>query len=205
MSLADITRKAVIAAISEFNELGTKSFLEKYRYQDARQYFLVYENREYPSKAIAGVAHQFVSANREPLSSSEFSGGENTVVRKLRELGFFIRSKPGNKQSNHSYWWVNHKQTYKSEVLGGYIWSPKHNKDGSYNQTYENLKLTKPGDIVFSYANAKISAIGVVVSRCMDQSRPVEFGKAGDTWSKDGWMVKIKWHHILKFQSIDCE
>jgi hypothetical protein len=23
------------------------------------------------------------------------------------------------------FWWVNHKQTYRQEIGGGYIWSPK--------------------------------------------------------------------------------
>ena len=55
-----------------------------------------------------------------------------------------------------SYWWVNHKQTYTSEVEGGYIWSPKENSNGARNQTYINLTLTTPGDIVFSYAAGKI-------------------------------------------------
>jgi hypothetical protein len=29
-----------------------------------------------------------------------------------------------------SYWWVNQNQTYKAEVKGGFLWSPKVNKDG---------------------------------------------------------------------------
>ena len=30
-----------------------------------------------------------------------------------------------------SYWWVNHKQTYRQETDGGYIWSPKANANGA--------------------------------------------------------------------------
>ena len=26
---------------------------------------------------------------------------------------------------NNKYWWVNHKKTFKQEISGGYIWSPK--------------------------------------------------------------------------------
>ena len=92
-----------------------------------------------------------------------------------------------------SYWWVNHKQTYTSEIKGGYIWSPKENSNGSRNQTYVNLTLTKPGDIVFSYAAGTIKAIGVIESNCQEQIKPSEFGKAGDVWSDIGWGVPIDW------------
>ncbi|WP_374557985.1 hypothetical protein [Aquitalea pelogenes] len=60
------------------------------------------------------------------------------------------------------FWWVNHKQTYKNEVDGGYIWSLKTNSNGGSNQTYLNLPRTSPGDLVFSYAGTFIRAIGVV-------------------------------------------
>ncbi|HHQ4530834.1 TPA: HNH endonuclease [Aeromonas hydrophila] len=57
-----------------------------------------------------------------------------------------------------AFWWVNHKQTYSAEVGGGYIWSPKTNRNGSKNQTYINLTLTRPGDVVISYAGGFIKA-----------------------------------------------
>jgi len=41
---------------------------------------------------------------------------------------------------NNKYWWVNHKKTFKQEISGGYIWSPKKNKNNSRNKTYENLE-----------------------------------------------------------------
>lgn len=81
------------------------------------------------------------------------------------------------------YWWVNHKQTYSSEIEGGYIWSPKENSNGARNQTYINLTLTKPGDIVFSYADREIKAVGVVSSLYREQPKPSEFGKSGDSWA----------------------
>jgi len=61
-----------------------------------------------------------------------------------------------------AYWWVNHKQTRDHEVRGGYLWSPYRNTNGAFNQTYENMKLVRPGDIVFSYANGRVSAVGRV-------------------------------------------
>lgn len=92
-----------------------------------------------------------------------------------------------------AYWWVNHKQTFTNEIEGGYIWSPKENSNGSKNQTYINLTLTNPGDIVFSYASGKIKAIGIVSSNCREQLKPSEFGRIGKLWSSSGWAVPIEW------------
>ncbi|RQM78022.1 HNH endonuclease [Aeromonas jandaei] len=92
-----------------------------------------------------------------------------------------------------AFWWVNHKQTYSAEVAGGYIWSPKSNRNGSKNQTYINLTLTRPGDVVISYASGLIKAIGLVTAPCSEKSKPSEFGSAGDTWSDTGWKVPIDW------------
>lgn len=58
-----------------------------------------------------------------------------------------------------AFWCVNHKQTYGAEVGGGYIWSLMTNRNGSKNQTYINLTLTRPGDVVISYAGRIIEAI----------------------------------------------
>lgn len=92
-----------------------------------------------------------------------------------------------------NFWWVNHKQTHSAEIKGGYLWSPKTNSNGAKNQTYENLTKTSPGDIVFSYAHAKIMAVGVVSETCKEEPKPDEFGKAGETWADTGWYVPITW------------
>ena len=94
------------------------------------------------------------------------------------------------------FWWVNHKQTHLQEIEGGYIWSPKNNRNGSRNQTYINLTKTTPGDIVYSYADGHIKAIGVVEKRYSGMPKPVEFGKAGDKWSDDGWLVYLNWEKL---------
>lgn len=92
-----------------------------------------------------------------------------------------------------SFWWVNHKQTYRYEVGGGYIWSPTAKKNGAYNQTYENLRLVQKGDIVFSYADGLIKAIGTAISGYENALKPVEFGTTGDVWDASGWRVPIDW------------
>jgi putative restriction endonuclease len=100
----------------------------------------------------------------------------------------------------HHYWWVNHKQTFKAEIEGGYIWSPKKNQDGRFNQTYENLNHVQPGDVVISYADALIKAIGIATGKATEQGKPKEFGKhVGENWSEDeGWLVPIEWTTLTK-------
>ena len=91
------------------------------------------------------------------------------------------------------YWWVNHKQTFEAELNGGYIWSPKTKANGAFNQTYQNLTLVAPGDIVFSYANDKVQAVGVVTAPYEQADKPSSFGTAGGVWDGKGWMVPIEW------------
>lgn len=91
------------------------------------------------------------------------------------------------------YWWVNHKQTYKAELEGGYIWSPKTKSNGHQHQSYTNLTLVRPGDVVLSYAGAEIRAIGVATSSFQERPKPESFGQAGQNWSDIGWLVPIKW------------
>src|ERR1044071_6919703 len=91
------------------------------------------------------------------------------------------------------FWWVNHKQTYKKGVDGGYIWAPTKEKNGAKNQTYINLTKTRVNDIIFSYASGKIKAIGIIESQSQESERPSAFGKTGDQWDSHGWLVKVNW------------
>ena len=90
MSLADLTRPAVLGAIQEYDQLGREVFLRRYGFGPARDYRVIFNGREYDSKAIAGVAHRFISPQAEPLSAAEFSGGRETVKRTLERLGFVV-------------------------------------------------------------------------------------------------------------------
>jgi hypothetical protein len=95
--------------------------------------------------------------------------------------------------STRRYWWVNHKKTFKSEIEGGYIWSPKKKKDGAFHQTYENLTFVQPGDVIVSYAHTFIKAIGVAISGYREAPKPGSFGRAGENWPDAGWLVSVEW------------
>lgn len=90
-----------------------------------------------------------------------------------------------------AFWWVNHKQTRDHEVRGGYVWSPYRNTNGAFNQTYENMKLVRPGDIIFSYAHGHIGAIGRVIEAASPSPKPIEFGDVGAYWASEGWLVEV--------------
>lgn len=90
-----------------------------------------------------------------------------------------------------AFWWVNHKKTRDHEVRGGYLWSPMRNANGAFNQSYENMKLVRPGDVVFSYANGYIAATGQVIEGALPSPKPTEFGGVGDYWSNEGWLVTV--------------
>jgi 5-methylcytosine-specific restriction enzyme A len=90
MAVKDITRRAVVEAIEEYDRLGQEDFLERYGFDRARQYLLVHDGKRYDSKAIVGAAHGFLAGER-PLVAGEFSGGEATVGRLLRRLGFTVQ------------------------------------------------------------------------------------------------------------------
>ena len=94
------------------------------------------------------------------------------------------------KKINRSYWWVNQGQTYKEEINGGYMWSPKTNKNGAKNHFYENMRTVLPGDFIFSYYNGKIQNIGIATSGVLDESKPNELEHITD-WNANGWMVKV--------------
>lgn len=92
-----------------------------------------------------------------------------------------------------AFWWVNHKQTFKEEIQGGFVWSPKANANGARNVSYDNLTRCSRGDVVFSYANGRISQIGMVEAVAITAQKPLEFGKAGENWNPEGWLVRVNW------------
>lgn len=90
------------------------------------------------------------------------------------------------------YWWVNQNQTYRHEISGGYLWSPKRNKNEARNQFYENMREVSPGDVIFSFKDSHILAVGIAQSYCSECPKPLEFGKAGAYWEDIGWKVKVR-------------
>ena len=89
------------------------------------------------------------------------------------------------------FWWVNQNQTFRHEVEGGYLWSPKRSASGARNPFYETMREVAPGDLIFSFADTRIQAIGIAQSYCWESPKPLEFGTAGQNWENIGWKVKV--------------
>jgi hypothetical protein len=49
-----------------------------------------------------------------------------------------------------------------------------------------------PGDIVVSFSDAQIKAVGVVTGGCMSAPKLPEFGAAGSNWSEEGWFTELR-------------
>ena len=99
------------------------------------------------------------------------------------------------------YWWVNQKQTYRHEILGGYLWSPKRRADHARNQFYENMRVVAPGDLVFSYWNTAIRAYGIVRSFGYDAPKPDEFGSVGRNWAQIGYRADVEYVRLTTIVS----
>ena len=95
-----------------------------------------------------------------------------------------------------NYWWVSQKKTYRQEINGGYMWSPKANKNGQEIQPYKNMTLVEPGDIVFSFYNKEIRSVGIATEAAVTAKKPSEFGQAGKDWSEAGWLVRVTWQAV---------
>lgn len=91
------------------------------------------------------------------------------------------------------YWWVNQNQTFRQEVAGGYLWSPKRNANGNRNAFYEFMREVAPGDLILSFQGTYIRKIGIAQSFAYECPKPPEFGSAGPNWEKIGWRVDVKY------------
>jgi putative restriction endonuclease len=96
------------------------------------------------------------------------------------------------------FWWVNQNQTYAHEVGGGYLWSPKFKQDGSRNYFYDTMTQVEPGDVILSFSDTLIKAVGICTGRHQSAPKPDEFGSAGSYWSQEGWFVPVRFTELSK-------
>lgn len=96
------------------------------------------------------------------------------------------------------YWWVNQNQTFEHEFEGNYLWSPVTNANGARNEFYNNMLRIAEGDVVFSFAEARIQAIGFCRGPAILVPKPSEFGPTGGTWQNEGWRVPVHFERVAK-------
>jgi putative restriction endonuclease len=91
------------------------------------------------------------------------------------------------------FWWVNQNQTFRQEVTGGYVWSPKRNANGRRNPFYEFMREVAPGDLILSFSDTRIRRIGIAQSYAYECPKPAEFGSAGPNWERIGWRIDVRY------------
>jgi putative restriction endonuclease len=84
------------------------------------------------------------------------------------------------------FWWVNQNKTFRHEIEAGYLWAPQ---SGVWH--HEILTQIRPGDMVFSFVDAHVAAIGVVQRTAEPMIKP-DFGAQGDDWADLGWCVETE-------------
>ncbi len=95
------------------------------------------------------------------------------------------------------YWWVNQNHTSRQEIDGGYLWSAKRNADGKRNAFYESMREVAPGDLIFSYVDTRVAAVGIAKSYCYESPKPEEFGTTGMNWEHIGWRVRVRFTRLI--------
>jgi len=100
------------------------------------------------------------------------------------------------------YWWVNHKQTARRMIEGGYLWSPKHNlrKDGGIinNETYNNMRRVDPDDLIISFSHQKISFVGRATGFGFTSRKPLALAPLATAWGDTGWLLPVAWTKLEK-------
>lgn len=111
VNLNRLTRWAVEAALDEFARVGREAFLQKYRFGPARDYFVLHHQtgEACDSKAVVGAAYGLQFPEQGPLRPQDFSGGQATVVRVLRGLGFDLMDVNAEPASNKERAWSRHE------------------------------------------------------------------------------------------------
>jgi hypothetical protein len=94
-----------------------------------------------------------------------------------------------------NYWWVNLGETYKDEVKG-FMWSPQRTSVGR-SQSYDNMLLIKPGDVIFAFHDTRIKAVGVATALAQPCPKP-DFGHKGVHWDNEGWLVEVQFTELTK-------
>lgn len=82
-------------------------------------------------------------------------------------------------------------------MLGGYLWSPKTKANGARNPFYEFMREVSPGDVVFSFCDTEIKAIGIAQSNAYEAPKPLEFGNVGAYWDLVGWRVDVRFSKLV--------
>lgn len=89
-----------------------------------------------------------------------------------------------------NYWWVNQNRYYSMEVTRGHLACPKTRSDGARNPYYNFMKDVRPGDVILSYSQTYIKAIGMALGMAHDSGRPAYRPPITRPYA-DGWLLPV--------------
>ena len=164
-----VTRENILTAISDF-ENGID-----HNFGPSTQYDLIHEEKEFPPKAILGIACKYVEGGRL-LKPEEFSGGEESACFKtLRREGFTIKPK----QNSTNYWVFQ----CNPKIYDG-VAALRDNKVFTWSVSAHKDRIQKD-DLFILYLTGKQSgsyALGKVVSPVQNERDPT---RLIDEYSKE--------------------
>jgi hypothetical protein len=91
------------------------------------------------------------------------------------------------------FWWVNHGRMFRRELAEGYIWCPALRDGDIRRESWLTMRRVRAGDMVFSYADQKILAVGIATK----DSHPAKAreGYSG-WWNDEGLEVAVSWTRL---------
>jgi hypothetical protein len=83
-----VSRSHVLAAMKEYDALGSREFLRRYGFGRATAYTLWHRGEEYDPVGVLGVA--YFHATGTAARADEFSGGNEGAAKVLTDIGFDV-------------------------------------------------------------------------------------------------------------------
>ena len=73
---------------------------------------------------------------------------------------------------------------------------PSDQRGDRRNPFYEFMREVSPGDVILSFCDTRIAALGIAQSYCYESPKPDEFGTTGLSWSAIGWKVDVRFQEL---------
>jgi putative restriction endonuclease len=61
---------------------------------------------------------------------------------------------------------------------------------------YEFMRQVVPGDVIFSFWDSRIMAIGIAKQSAVSSPKPTTFGSRGNRWLNEGWLVEVAFYGL---------
>jgi putative restriction endonuclease len=58
------------------------------------------------------------------------------------------------------------------------------------------MREVAPGDLIFSFRDTRIAALGIARTYCYESPKPTEFGTAGSYWEAIGWKIDVTFREL---------